>query len=293
MKIPYYPGCTLKTTGKNFEDSAIASLKALGIEVNELKRWNCCGTVYSLSSDDLMHKLAPIRDLIRVKENKENRVMTLCSMCYNTLAQANLFFKTDKEAKDKMNKFMDTEIDYEGDVEVLHILKFLKDEIKFENISKAVKNNLGELKVAPYYGCLLLRPKEIAIDDTENPNILEDLFKSINVKTIDFPYKNECCGAYQTVNQVDFIIDRTFTMVNLARSSGANIIATSCPLCQFNLESRQEAVKEKHPSFTVMPVVYFTQILGAALGVDKEKLGFKMNLFKPEEIIYKTADNKG
>jgi len=286
MKIPYYPGCTLKTTAKNFESSAIAALRALDVELVELKRWNCCGTVYSLASDDLIHKLAPIRNLIRVKEEGGARVLTLCSMCYNTLRQANMFFEKDKEASEKMNQFMDREVDYEGDVEVLHILKFLKDEIGFDNISKKVKNTLGELKIAPYYGCLLLRPSEIAIDNPENPSLLEDLFHSLGIYTVDFPYKNECCGAYQTVNQIDLIADRTHTMISLARGCGANIMVTSCPLCQFNLETRQENLKEKYADFVEMPVLYFTQILGAALGVSKKDLRFDLNHFNPGALIY-------
>ena len=286
MKIPYYPGCTLKTTAKNFENSAIAALRALDVELVELKRWNCCGTVYSLASDDLIHKLAPIRNLIRVKEEGGARVLTLCSMCYNTLRQANMFFEKDKEASEKMNQFMDREVDYEGDVEVLHILKFLKDEIGFDNISKKVKNTLGELKIAPYYGCLLLRPSEIAIDNPENPSLLEDLFHSLGINTVDFPYKNECCGAYQTVNQIDLVADRTHTMISLARGCGANIMVTSCPLCQFNLETRQENLKEKYADFVEMPVLYFTQILGAALGVSKKDLRFDLNHFNPGALIY-------
>ena len=135
MKISYYPGCTLKTTAKNFEDSAIAALMRLGVELTELPRWNCCGTVYSLASDDLIHKLAPIRNLIRVKEQKQSRVLTLCAMCYNTLKRANIFIREDSESRDKMNDFMyREEIDYEGDVEVLHLLEFLRDEIKFAEI---------------------------------------------------------------------------------------------------------------------------------------------------------------
>ena len=286
MRIPYYPGCTLKTTAKNFEDSAIAALKVLNVELVELKRWNCCGTVYSLASDDLMHKLAPVRNLIRVREEDGSKVLTLCSMCYNTLKQANLFFREDKEASQKMNEFMYRERDYEGDVEVLHILGFLRDEIGFDQIAKKVKKKLAGLKVAPYYGCLLLRPGEVAIDDPENPSVFEDLFESLGVQTVDFPYRNECCGAYQTVDRVDLVAERTRKMINLARSIGANILATSCPLCQFNLETRQKDVKGKWTDFEEMPVVYFTQILGAALGVRREDLGFELNLFNPSELIY-------
>jgi len=283
MKVLYYPGCTLKTSARNFEDSAIASLKVLGVDLVELKRWNCCGTVYSLTSDDLIHKVAPIRNLIRVKEQGEgdDRVVTLCSMCYNTLKQANDFFKGDKESRDKMNDFMDREIDYNGDVEVLHLLTFLKEVIGFDNVAKKVKNKLSNLKVASYYGCLLLRPQNAAIDNPENPTILEDLFTSLGIEVVNFPYKNECCGSYNTVNAVDLIVERTYRIINSARSLGANIIATSCPLCQFNLDRRQKDVKEKYYDFEEMPVVYFTQIMGRAFNVERESLRVDLNYVEP------------
>lgn len=287
MRILYYPGCTLKTSAKNFEDSAVASLKVLGVDLVELKRWNCCGTVYSLASDDLMHKVAPIRNLIRIKEqsNGDDRVVTLCSMCYNTLKQANEFFKEDEESRDKINNFMDREIDYNGDVEVLHLLTLLKEEIGFDNIGKKVKNKLSNLKVASYYGCLLLRPQNSAIDNAENPTILEDLFTSLGIDTVDFPYKNECCGSYNTVNAVDLVVERTYKIINSARSFGANIIATSCPLCQFNLDRRQKDVKDKYYDFEEMPVVYFTQIMGRAFNVRRKSLGFDLNYIDPAPLL--------
>ncbi len=287
MKVLYYPGCTLKTTAKNLEDSAIESLKKLGVQLVEIDRWNCCGTVYSLASDDLIHKLAPIRNLIRVKENGDNKVVTICSMCYNTLKQANDFFKKDPDARDKMNNFMEREVDYKGDVEILHLLTFLKEVVAFDTIAKKVKRKLNHLKVAPYYGCLLLRPQNAAIDDPEDPKIMEDLFRSLGADVVDYPYKNECCGSYNTVNEIDIVVERTYKIINLARSAGANIIATSCPLCQFNLDSRQRDVKEKYYDFEELPVVYFTQIMGSALGVNRKALGFELNYTDPAPLIFK------
>jgi heterodisulfide reductase subunit B len=122
MKLGYYPGCTLKTQAKNLEDAAVASLGALGVEVKELERWNCCGAVYSLADDDLIHLLAPVRDLIRAKDQDFGKVMTLCSMCYNTLARANLLMRDDEEKRKTINTFMEEESDYAGEVEVVHML---------------------------------------------------------------------------------------------------------------------------------------------------------------------------
>ena len=139
MKLSYYPGCSLKNHAKNFEDSALCSLEQLDIEVKEIPRWNCCGTVFSLATDDLMHHLAPIRNLIRVKESGSDSVMTLCSMCFNTLKAANLRMKSQPEDLEKINEFMYKEdIKYEGDVKVLHLLEILRDEIKFDNLAKKI-----------------------------------------------------------------------------------------------------------------------------------------------------------
>jgi heterodisulfide reductase subunit B len=286
MTIPYYPGCTLKTTAKNFEDSAIGVFKTLDLELKELKRWNCCGTVYSLAADDLMHHLAPIRNLIRVKEEGGDRVVTLCSMCYNTLKRSNLRISQNEDDRQKINDFMDREeVNYEGDVQVLHGLEILKGEIGFERVGQAVKRPLEGLKVAPYYGCLLLRPDEVGIDDSENPTILEDLIRALGAEPIDFPYRNECCGAYHTVNEPQIVADKAYAIMECAKSMEADVVVTSCPLCQFNLDTRQRDVKKKYPGFMELPALYFTQLMAVAFGLPTEVCRFDLNYVSPEEVF--------
>ena len=286
MKICYYPGCTLKNNAKNFEESALCSLNSIGVEVEELPRWNCCGTVFSLATDDLIHHVAPIRNLIRVKESNTDRVMTLCAMCYNTLKRANERVKADSESLDKINQFMyREEIDYEGDVKILHLLELLRDEIKFENISKKVTKPLKNLKVANYYGCLLVRPKEIGLDDVENPTILENLMTALGADSIDFPYKTECCGAYQTVNNLEIIAERTYHILTSAQSQGAEVVTVSCPLCAFNLDHRQKETVQKYPEFKNIPILYFTQLMAIALGCPEESLRFDLNYIDPKPIL--------
>ena len=286
MKISYYPGCTLKNHAKNFEDSTLCALKSLDIEAEELPRWNCCGTVFSLTTDDLFHHLAPIRNLIRVKESNSDRVMTLCAMCYNTLKRANERIKKDPESLDKINQFMYREnLEYQGDVKVLHLLELLRDEITFPHLTKKVKNPLKKLKVANYYGCLLVRPKEIGFDDTENPTILENLTKALGAIPVDFPYKTECCGAYQTVDKTDIIADRTYHIITSAQSFGADVVAVSCPLCAFNLDHRQKETKKKYQEFKSIPVLYFTQLLAIALDCPVETLGFDLHHIDPVPVL--------
>lgn len=286
MKISYYPGCTLKNHAKNFEDSTICSLKAIGVEVEELDRWNCCGTVFSLTTDDLIHHVAPIRNLIRVKEANTDKVMTVCAMCYNTLKRANERVKSDPDSLEILNNFMDREeIKYEGDVKIFHLLEFLKNEITFENIAKQIVKPLKKLKIASYYGCLLIRPKEIGFDDMENPTILEDLMAVLGADSIDFPYKTECCGAYQTVDNPGIVAERTYHILSSAQDQGAEIVVVSCPLCAFNLDQRQKVTAEKYSDFKHIPVLYFTQPLAIALGCPDETLRFDLNFIDPQPVL--------
>ena len=281
MEIPYYPGCTLKSTAQNFEDTTLAVSEALDINLIELPRWNCCGTVYSLASDDLMHHLAPIRNLIRVQEMGYNKVTTLCSMCYNTLEQANQLVRNDPEKLEKMNSFMDQEQDYEGNIRVIHYLTLLKEEVGFENIP--VKNPLKGLTVVPYYGCLLLRPEEISIDNPEAPTIMTELLTSLGADVVDHPYKLECCGSYHTVDYKEVVCEKTYSILSSAQKRGAEAVVLSCPLCEFNLDVRQ---KDLEKELAPMPVVYFSQLLALSLGLHGN-LGFNEHYINPEPLLRK------
>ena len=286
MKITYYPGCTLKANARNFEDSALYALEQLDIDVEELSRWNCCGTVFSLATDDLIHHMAPIRNLIRVKESGSDRVMTLCAMCYNTLKRANERMKADPESLEKINKVMyKEEIDYEGDVEILHLLELIRDEIKFENLTNKVVKPLENLKVACYYGCMLVRPREIGFDDVENPTVMENLVSALGGDPVDFPYKTECCGAYQTVNKPDIIAERTNQIISSAKNRGAEVMVVSCPLCAFNLDHRQKQTVQIYQDFKGLPILYFTQLLAIALNCPEDVLRLDLHYNDPKPIL--------
>ncbi len=270
MKISYYPGCTLKNKAKNLEDTALAALDALGVEYDELERWNCCGAVSSLTDDDLIHQVAPVRDLIRVKEQGLSKVMTLCSMCYNTLARANLLIKEDPEKKKTLNDFMDEEIDYEGEVDVVHFLDFLRDDVGWDKVKAAVKKPLDGLKIAPYYGCTLLRPREVAIESTDAPTALPDLLRALGAEVVDFSASAECCGSYQILGNPEDALACVASIVDSAGQGGADIIALSCPLCEYNIGKRQPDALKLKEGLKEVPTLYFTQLLALALGLDAE-----------------------
>jgi heterodisulfide reductase subunit B len=289
LKFPYYPGCTLKTTAKNFEDSALASAGELGIELVELPRWNCCGTVHALAKDDVMHYLAPIRNLIRVEEMNEEgvvaekRVVTLCAMCYNTLKRANTVVKEDAEKMEKVRENMDREIPYSGGIEVVHLLEVLRD-MGWSRVADRVERPLRGLKIAPYYGCLLLRPRGFGIDDVDNPQIMERLMEALGAEVLDIPFKTKCCGAYHTVQMKEVVSELSHRILDQAVKAGADMVATACPLCEYNLGPRQEEIKKLFRDFGSIPVVYFTQLMALAFDME-EATGFEQNNPDPRPVL--------
>lgn len=285
MRLAYYPGCTLKTKARNLEEPAIASLEALGFELEEIPRWNCCGAVHSLADDDLIHQVAPVRNLIRVKEQGKDAVVTLCSFCFNTLKRANLLMKDDAEKRNTLNSFMDEEIDYSGEVRVLHLLEVLRDEIGWEALAQEVKFPLRNLKLAPYYGCTLLRPREVAIDSVENPTILREFLKALGATPVEFPESTRCCGSYQIVSSPDSISGYAWDILSSALSHGAEALVLTCPLCDYDLGQGQKELVKRHNGFKGMPLFYFTQLLALALGLDPQVCHFELNHGSPESLL--------
>ena len=287
MKLLYYPGCTLKTSAKNLEKSAFAIAEKLGHEMVEMEDWTCCGVVASLTDDDLMHHLAPLRNLIHVEDLGEGKIITLCDMCCNTLKQTNLRVKEKPDDLETLNLFMDRENDYKGTVKVLHFLEFLRDEVGFDVLKKMVKNPLKGMKIMPYYGCMLLRPREVAIDDAEEPTIMADLLTSLGAEIIDNPFKIECCGSYHTIEDKKLVSDRAYRITKFAVDRGADAIVLSCPLCRFNLDVRGKEAEKIYNNYKQVPVYYYSQLIAVALGLDPKCCGFGDHAVDPILLLKK------
>ena len=262
MKVSYYPGCTLKTKAKHLEDSALASLTALGVEVSELPRWNCCGAVHSLADDDLIHHVAPVRDLVRAMDEGSGRLVTLCSMCYNTLARANLLMRNDEVKRKTINDFMTEESDYHGEVEVEHLLTFLRDAVGWDNLRSKIKAPLGGMKIASYYGCTLVRPKDVAIEPAAG-RVMNEFVEALGAEAVDFAASTTCCGSYQVLAHPDAVADVVGRIIESATGAGADALILSCPLCEYNLVKNQKTGRK-------LPVFYFSQLLAMALGLGPE-----------------------
>ena len=257
MEFSYYPGCTLKAKGKDLEIYAIKSAEKLGVTLNEIENWQCCGGCYSTAKDEIATKLSSVRALKTAKERGED-LLTLCSACHNVIKRVNDDMKNDKIFNSRVNTYLN-DGEYNGETNVIHYLEMLRDRIGFDKIKQAVVNPLTGRKIGAYYGCLLLRPSKVmAFDNPENPTIMEDFIKAIGATPVKYQMRNECCGAYCTLENKDIPAKRAERIIDDAISKGAEMLITACPLCLYNLK-----VNGKNK----LPVVYFTELLAEALGV--------------------------
>lgn len=284
MSIPYFPGCTLYTKAKGLDSSTRESLAALGLELAELPEWTCCGTVFPLAQDNYMGMVAAARILANAAKQEDGRLVTVCSFCYNVLKRVNYAIKNNEEARMKLNNYL--EENYAGETRLVHPLELLRDDVGFDSLRNKVNGKLKGMKVACYYGCMLSRPAaEMEFGEAENPTVMDEMALALGVEPIDFPYKTKCCGSYQLLKTYELVIKRVREILDGAKAGGAQAIITSCPLCQFNLDWIQEKIAKEDGDFSQIPVLYFTQLLGLALNVPAEKLGFDQHYVDPKPLL--------
>lgn len=253
INYEYYPGCTLRTKAKKLDASVKSCAKKLGINLEEVKEWQCCGGVYPMANDEIATRLSSIRIL---SNDTKMPLLTVCSACHHVLKRINYDMKTNDEIRNKANRYLESEKEYAGDRKVVHYLEMLRDDIGFEKVKTMVVNSLEGKKIASYYGCLLLRPsKEMAFDDPENPSIMEDFVKALKGTPVIYALRNECCGGYQCMNDKAFSLKRAKMVMDDAKAQGAEMMITACPLCMYNLKQVPDG----------LPVYYFSELLAYAL----------------------------
>ncbi|MGQ9707857.1 MAG: CoB--CoM heterodisulfide reductase iron-sulfur subunit B family protein [bacterium] len=281
MRYPYYPGCTLYSKARNLDRCARQAALLLDVELNELPSWNCCGAIYNTSVDDFAAWVGPVRVLAKASQEGE-KLITLCAACYNVLkrTQEHLNATGYESDRKRILEFVDEQ--FERDVVVAHYLEVLK-EIGWEKIKARVTKPLDGMKIASYYGCLMTRPKEVLkFDDPENPMVMDELMKTLGAFPVRFDFKTECCGGYLVVNRRPAAIGCSLRVIDNARTWGAEAIVTTCPLCQYNLEMAQLRAAGYR---MVLPILYFTQVLGLALGMNENDLGFDDNKIDPRRFL--------
>jgi heterodisulfide reductase subunit B len=256
--LGYYPGCTVRAQKDDgFERESMAILNALGIGAKELTEWECCGSVYPLTQDEYVPLLSSVRALQRTKEENYDGILTLCSACYHVLKRVNFRMDKDKEAKLRVENYL--KFQYDGSTKVYHLIEVLRDFAGFERLKEKVLRPLTDEKIACYYGCLFLRPKdEMKLVDPENPKLMEEILEAMGSKTVEFPYRIDCCGAYHSYQNEDISQSASQRIIKSAKKAGATQIVTACPLCKYNLENCQKNWEEKDKlsvNYITVPIV--------------------------------------
>jgi len=262
MTFSYYPGCTLKTKAKDLDKYARASAEALGITLEEPAEWQCCGGAYTTAADEIATKLSSVRTLNSARELGRD-LITVCSACHNVIKQTNYDISNNEDLAMKVNNYLKLDEPYNGETKVYHYLEMLRDVVGFDTLKEKVVNPLKGKKIAAYYGCLLLRPsKALAMDDPENPTIIEDFIRAIGAEPVIYAQRNECCGGYVTMEDKAQASKRSNAVMDSAEDAGADMVITACPLCMYNLNKNSDSD---------LPVVYFTELLAEALGVKEQE----------------------
>ena len=285
MKYAYYPGCSSESTARDMNQSTLAVVKALGIDFEEPKGWTCCGATAGHQTSRLLAASLPAANLTKVQDMKLDMIVN-CAACYNRMKVANHEISANPEIRQGVREALDR--DYDGSVKVRHLVEVLLDDVGLPAIAKSLKRSLNGLKVACYYGCLLVRPPGVVkFDDPENPKSLDRLVTAMGGQSLDWPCKVECCGGGLTLSRTDVVLNLTESILDMAVQSGADCIAVSCPMCQANLDLRQQDINKLAGKNYQVPIIYITQLLGLCLGISSGELGFEKLMVPATNVLKK------
>lgn len=289
MKYAYYPGCSAESTARDLYQSTLAVSRALGIEMIEPSGWTCCGSTPAHQVDhDLSVSLAAA-NLLKTMEMGLDMVVS-CASCYSRMKIANHEICRHADTRTIVAGALGR--DYDGSVRVRHFIEVILEDIGIEAFKKALTHSLDGLKVASYYGCLLVRPHDVTgFDDPENPMYMDRIVTAMGGECLDWPHKVECCGASLTLTRSDLVVKLSDSIIGMARDSGADCIAVACPMCQINLDMRQDDILKETGRRYEMPIFYITQLMGLCLGLTKKEIGLNRLINSPVEIMTRVMNH--
>jgi len=276
----FYPGCSLDATAKDFHRSTLAVADKLELELPELDEWICCGSTAAHSTDPLLADALPAQNLAAARGRT---VAVACAACYSRLKMANHHIAADPAVRADVAQVVGA--DYDGLTPVRHLLEILGEDMG-RKVAAAISHPLNGLKVACYYGCLLSRPPEVTqFDDAENPTLMDRLLEAAGATAMEWPHKTECCGASFSITDPSIILDLTDRILTMAQAADVDCVATACPLCQLNLDMRQKDIVAKRGHRYDLPVFYFTQLLGLAMGCSERELSLNSLFVDPQPLL--------
>ena len=281
MSYVLYPGCSLESTARDYYLSTRAVAGALGLDLPELPDWICCGSTPAHQESRLLALALPAKNLLAAGGKT---VAVCCAACYGRLKAANHALAHDPAARARVAEALGA--DYGGSTPVKHLLEILVRDVGLAKLKARVRRPLRGLRVAAYYGCLLVRPPEVTqFDNPENPRLLDDLLAAAGAEPVEWPHKTECCGASNSITDVEIVQKLSREILAMARDAGADCIATACGMCQLNLDLRQADIERKFGERYQLPVFYFTQLLGLALGLGPGELGLRSLVVDPMRLL--------
>jgi len=288
----YFPGCSLEKMGKSYHLSSMETTRALDVELEELEDWNCCGATTYFHIDELLAYTLCARNLA-MAEKRQLDVVAPCSGCFKNMVSARKHLTHDADLKEHINEALaEDDLSFAGTSQVRHLIDVLVHDVGLEEIKKRVKSPLTGLKVAPYYGCQILRPRKDH-EDVEQPTFFEDLLAAIGAEPVDFRLRLRCCGGALILTNREAALGMVRNLLENALASGATLIATACPLCQVNLECYQTQVNSEFGTNLKVPVLYFTQLVGLALGLKPGKLGIGSELVSVTPALAAAGNGAG
>lgn len=278
MKYLYYPGCSLKSSGNLYEISLLAVLRKLGVEVEELENWNCCGATNYMSINEGYAVEITSRNLAIAERMGGTEMIVPCAACFMGFLKTQKYMESDPVTRERVNDLLKKAgLSYTGKVVIRHPLDILVNHLGTDTLAKTADNPLKGIKVASYYGCQLIRPYA-TFDDQWNPHTMDDIALAMGATPVDWPLKARCCSGSMTSTMTEIGLRMNYVILKEAKSRGADVIITACPLCQFNLECFQGKISRKLKEDIRIPVMYFTQLMGLAMGIPAKQLGLKQML---------------
>jgi len=294
MKYGYYPGCSMEKNARSYHTSTLAVAKPLGIELIEIDDWNCCGATEYIAINKIPAYALVSRNLALAADQGDSKnLVAPCSACYLNLKKADHYLQENAELKEKVDISLDAGgLSYDpGSINVQHLLETLSVDIGLDAIKAQVKKPLHNLKVAPYYGCLVPRPGTMeSFDDPEHPISMDKILAVLGATVVDFPLKAQCCGGHMTQISEDTALELIRRLLKNAADNEADLIATLCPMCQLNLDAYQDAVNSHFGTNFKIPIVYFTQLMGLAFNIPADELGFGKEIVSTKSALSKITD---
>lgn len=284
MKYAYYPGCSLLSGAKEYDSSLRAVFARLGIELEDLQDWNCCGAVHVDVSNPKAAIALPARNLALAEAQGLTAIVAPCSGCYKNLRRASKAVQTSPAVRQEVNDGLPDGLTLKGNITILHPLYVILQECGLEQVRAAVRRPLKDLRVASYYGCMLTRPKD-EFDSAERPRGLDDLMVALGAEIVEWPYKAKCCGGALALSHAHVTAALTGNVLVSAKDAGADCVTLACPMCHTALDAYQEKAEKAMGRELDLPVLYFTQLMGLAMELDRQKLGLNRHIVSTRPVL--------